>query len=125
MKPLINSLCLGRVLGAWALASALIVGLAGGAEAAMSKDQIAQKIEREFKVKVLRVEPITEDGKALYAVTVMSPGGNWNHAFQVNTIAVDAATGNPVVQYRQSGGQLREGAAPVQQRTAPMTAEDK
>jgi len=108
-----------------ALAAALVLAVPTIAEAAMTKDQVAQKIEKEFKVKVLRVEPMTEDGKPIFAVTVMSAGGDWNHAFQVNTIAVDAATGERVVQFGQFGGWLRKPAPFVGERTAPLTAEDR
>ncbi len=108
-----------------ALAAALVAALPFAAQAAMTKEQVAAKIEKEFGVKVLRVTPTTEDGKALFAVTVMSGGGNWNHAFQVNTIAVDAATGEPAVQYGQRDGQLRMAAPPVQERGGIMTDEDR
>ena len=107
------------------LLAALVLAAPTIAEAAMTKDQVAQKIEKEFKVKVLRVEPMTEDGKPIFAVTVMSAGGDWNHAFQVNTIAVDADTGERVVQFGQFGGWLRKPAPFVGERTAPLTAEDR
>ena len=107
------------------LLAALVLAAPTVAEAAMTKDQVAQKIEKEFKVKVLRVEPMTEDGKPIFAVTVMSAGGDWNHAFQVNTIAVDADTGERVVQFGQFGGWLRKPAPFVGERTAPLTAEDR
>ncbi len=105
-----------------ALALALILAAPVAALAAMTKEQVAQKIEKEFKVKVLRVEPMTEDGKPIFAVTVMSAGGDWNHAFQVNTIAVDAATGQPVVQYRHGTSGSRNPPPFVGERTAPLTA---
>ena len=117
--------CARRAAQLATLAAALVLAAPVVAEAAMSKDQVAQKIEKEFKVKVLRVKPATEDGKPIFAVTVMSGGGDWNHAFQVNTIAVDAATGQPVVQFGQFGGWLRKPAPFVGERTAPMTAEDR
>ncbi len=124
MKPFNDRICVRRAVGVLALAAAMMLA-APTAMAAMSKDQVAQKIEKEFKVKVLRVEPATVDGKQIFAVTVMSAGGDWNHAFQVNTIAVDAATGQPAVQFGQFGGWLRKPAPFVGERTAPLTAEDR
>ena len=125
MKPFDDHICVRRAVGVAALAAAVVLAVPAGVQAAMSKDQVATKIEAAFKVKVLRVVPMTEDGKPIFAVTVMSPGGNWNHAFQVNTIAVDAATGQPVVQFGQFGGWLRKPAPFVGERTAPTTAEDR
>ncbi|MBI1985586.1 MAG: PepSY domain-containing protein [Rhodospirillales bacterium] len=125
MKPCNKSPYVRHTAALAALAAALILAVPTVAPAAMTKDQVAQKIEKEFKVKVLRVEPMTEDGKPIFAVTVMGSGGDWNHAFQVNTIAVDAATGLPVVQFGQFDGRLRKPAPFVGERTAPLTAEDR
>lgn len=125
MKSFKNSPYDRRIGMAAAVLAALILAVPTAAQAAMTKDQVAQKIEKEFKVKVLRVEPMTEDGKQVFAVTVMGSGGDWNHAFQVNTIAVDAATGQPVVQFGQFDGRLRKPAPFVGERTAPLTAEDR
>lgn len=125
MKSFKNSHYDRRIWMAAAVLAAFILAVPTAASAAMNKDQVAQKIEKEFKVKVLRVEPMTEDGKPIFAVTVMSAGGNWNHAFQVNTIAVDAETGQPVVQFGQFGGWLRKPAPFVGERTAPLTLEDR
>lgn len=113
-----------------ALAAALLAAIvaipAAAALAAMTADQVAKKIANDYGVQVLGVETATgADGQTVFAVKVMNKGGNWNHAFQVNTIAVDPATGEPVVQYGQTGGQLRRAAPPVQDRTAPMTAADR
>lgn len=125
MKPCNKSPYVRHTVVLAALAAALILAVPTVAQAAMTKDQVAAKIEKEFKVKVLRVEPMTEDGKPVFAVTVMGSGGDWNHAFQVNTIAVDAATGQPVVQFGQFDGRLRKPAPFVGERTAPLTAEDR
>ena len=125
MKQSNDYFCTRRAAAFAVLLAALVLAAPTVAEAAMTKDQVAQKIEKEFKVKVLRVEPMTEDGKPIFAVTVMSAGGDWNHAFQVNTIAVDADTGERVVQFGQFGGWLRKPAPFVGERTAPLTAEDR
>jgi hypothetical protein len=72
---------------------------ASAASAAMSADQIKAAIEKEYGVKVLSVKAATFDGRAVYRVTMMNPGGNYNTAFQVNAIDVDAETGKPVSQF--------------------------
>lgn len=109
-----------------ALAAALLVSLPAVALAAMTADQVAKKIAADYGVQVLGVETATgADSKPVFAVKVMNKGGNWNHAFQVNTIAVDPQTGEPVVQYGQTGGQLHKAAPPVQDRGGIMTGEDR
>ena len=85
------------------LATALvgaIVSLAAPAGAEMSVDAVKQKIEADYAVTVLRVKPMTDGGRRVFAVTIMNPGGDFNEAFQVNTIVIDAETGNLVRQYR-------------------------
>ncbi len=71
----------------------------------MSKDAVAARIAEVYGVEVLRVQEVTVDGRAAYAITVMNPGGNSNAAFQVNTLLADAATGNllPVFRHRPAG----------------------
>lgn len=71
-------------------------------DAAMSEDQVRTAIEREFGVEVLRVSPGTADGRAVFMVTVMNPPGDFNEAFQVNTLVVDAETGRLVPQFRHN-----------------------
>ena len=107
------------------LATALggaIVSLAAPAGAEMSVDAVIQKIEADSAVTVLRVKPMTDGGRRVFAVTVMNPGGDFNEAFQVNTIVVDAETGQPIIQYRQGSGGLRPAAPPVSFKTGPSTA---
>jgi len=99
-----------------------IVSHAAPAGAEMSVDAVIQKIEADHAVTVLRVTPMTDDGRPVFAVTIMNPGGAYNEAFQVNTIVIDADTGRPIIQYRQGLGGLRPAAAPVSSRTGPSTA---
>ncbi len=106
------------------LATALIgaiVSLAPPAGAEMSVDAVIQKIEAVYAVTVLRVKPMTDGGRRVFAVTVMNPGGDFNGAFQVNTIIIDAETGQLIIQYRQGPGGLRPAAPPVSSRTGPST----
>ncbi len=96
--------------------------LATPARAEMSVDAVIQKIEADHAVTVLRVTPMTDDGRPVFAVTIMNPGGAYNEAFQVNTIVIDAETGQLIIQYRQGPGGLRPAAPPVSSRTGPSTA---
>lgn len=80
------------------VAAALL--FASSARAAMSSEDVKTAIERQYQVKVLSVKAATYDGHAAYRVTMMNPGGNFNTAFQVNAIIVDAETGKPVSQFR-------------------------
>lgn len=83
------------------LALAMAIGLASGASAA-EVDALAVRasIEKKYNVKVLKINAVTVDGKSAFKVTVMYPGGNFNTAFQVNTLIIDAATGETVSQFR-------------------------
>ncbi len=90
--------------------------------AALSADQVKRQVETQYGVKVLRIKPMTEQGRSAFAVTIMNPGGAFNEAFQVNTIVIDAETGRPIVQYRQGPGGLKPAAPPVSSRTGPSTA---
>ncbi len=115
------------ILGPRGIAAAAVFGaaLALGASpagAALSADQVKRQVETRYGVTVLRIEAVTEQGRSAYAVTIMSPGGAFNEAFQVNTIVIDAETGRPVIQYRQGPGGMQPAAPPVSSRTRPDTA---
>ena len=77
----------------------------------LSVDELKQQIEQTYPVNVLGIRAITADGKAAYAVTVMTRGGDFNSAFQVNTFIVDADTGAPISVFRHldSGYVLPDG----------------
>ncbi len=95
-----------RALISIALLAPLVAGAvmlpAAGSLAAMSEDQVRAAITRDHGVEVLRIRADTLDGRAVFLVTVMNPGGNFNEAFQVNTLAVDAETGRLVPQFRHN-----------------------
>jgi len=115
------------ILGLRGIAVAVVFGaaLALGASpagAALSADEVKRQVETRYGVTVLRVKPVTENGRSAYAVTIMNPGGAFNEAFQVNTLVIDADTGQPVIQYRQGPGGLKPAAPPVSSRTSPNTA---
>jgi hypothetical protein len=86
------------VLGAaLVIASALGVRPAG---AAMSEAEVSRMIENTYGVQVLRVraERLGED--LVWLVTVMNPPGDFNEAFQVNTLAVNQETGALIPTFR-------------------------
>ncbi len=95
---------------------------AAPADAALSADQIKRLVETRYDVEVLRIKPMTEQGRSAFAVTIMNPGGAFNEAFQINTIVIDAESGRPIIQYRQGPGGLKPAAPPVSSRTSPSTA---
>ncbi len=86
--------------GAVALAAVLV--LAGVAPAqALTQQEAADQIAERYGVEVLKSEAELVDGKAIILLTVMQGGGNDNAAFQVNTIAVDAKTGEVIPGFRR------------------------
>ncbi len=96
---------LGVCIAAALLAAALSFPLP--ALAAMNADQVKAKVAKAFGVEVLKVRPGKADGRKVFVVTVMNPGGDFNEAFQVSTIVVDVETGKLVSGYRQPGSIVR------------------
>jgi hypothetical protein len=82
-----------------AIAAPLLAARAAPAET-LSTDKVGEAVAQRYGVQVLRVTPVEVNGAPAYAVVVMNPGGNFNEAFQVNTLVVDAATGALVSQFR-------------------------
>lgn len=80
--------------------------------AAMNADQVKAKVAKAFGVKVLKVRPGKVDGRKVFVVTIMNPGGNFNEAFQVSTIVVDVETGKLVSGYRHRASGLDANQAP-------------
>ncbi len=105
--------------------AAVVVGggilLAAPAWAAMSADAVAAAIAEAYGVTVLRVVAIEEDGRSVFRVTMMNPGGDFDEAFQVNTLLVDADTGKLVsaFRHRASGHDPSQAAAFEPNRQAP------
>lgn len=75
-------------------------------------DRVAQRLANElssrFSVQVLRAQREQLDGKPVYRMVVMNPGGDFNEAYAVHTLVVDAKTGALVSQFQNetSGYQL-------------------
>jgi len=76
--------------------------------AAMSKRKIQADIEKRYDVKVLKMFIGKDLGRSVYFVKIMFNGGNYNTAFQVNTLVIDSNTGKRLRQFRHgsSGRQL-------------------
>ena len=98
-------------------------GIGFPAHAEMTKQQIMGKIERDFGVKVLNVQPARDIGENVLAVTVINPSGDFNEAFQVNTLAVDKQSGELVPVESQTRQGYRHSAPPVTFRTSPRIAD--
>ena len=97
--------------------AAVVVGggilFAAPAGAAMSADEVAAVIAEAYGVTVLRVVPAKDDGRSVFRLTIMNPGGDCDEAFQVNTLLVDAETGKLVsaVRHRASGYEASQAAS--------------
>ena len=80
------------------------------AKAAMTQSQVVAATEKSYDVRVLKIYADKENGKSVFRVKVMYNGGDWNTAFQVNTVVIDAETGERVVQFKhQSSGRSLPG----------------
>ena len=95
-----------------ALAAAIVVFAApGDVSAATSESEAARMIEETYDVEVLRTRAGQIDGRAVWLLTVMNKGGDFNTAYQVNTLAVDQETGKLVPAFRHgASGTARPGA---------------
>lgn len=88
-----------------AAASALLAAVALSAapqpaRAAVGAEAAGKQIAERYDVQVLKVAPGEIDGRAVWLVTVMVPGGNSNSAFQVHRLAVDQESGDLVPSFR-------------------------
>jgi hypothetical protein len=66
---------------------------AAGQQPALGEEEVRRLVHEGLGVEVLSIEPVEHAGRPAYAVTVMSPPGNYNGAFQVATLLVDGTTG--------------------------------
>ncbi len=87
-----------RPLAIAAMAAAICVSSA--ADAQVTARQASRQFAESYGVQVLKVRTSKIDGKRVYVLTVMNPKGDFNEAFQVNTVAVDADTGNLIAGFR-------------------------
>jgi hypothetical protein len=92
-----------------------IAGFSATPALALSPEAVAGAVAQRFGVTVLRVAPIERDGKPLYSVVVMNPGGNFNEAFKATTLVVDPDSGELVPQFRQENSGYDLPASPDRQ----------
>ncbi len=104
----------GKRVGVCFAAALLAAGLSFPlpALAAMNADQVKAKVAKAFGVKVLKVRPGKADGRKVFVVTVMNPGGDFNEAFQVSNIVVDVETGKLVPGFRHRASGIAANQAP-------------
>ena len=81
-------------------ASVLLATVPGRALAAVSEADAVENIEATYGVRALKVRSGEIDGRDVWLITVMNPGGDSNSAFQVNTLAVDKESGQLVPSFR-------------------------
>jgi hypothetical protein len=74
--------------------------------------RLTKAIGERFGVTVLKAEPGQIDGHAIYRMVVMNPGGDYNSAFQVRTLVVDAASGELVPAFEQQTSGYRTALPP-------------
>src|SRR3546814_9989180 len=94
------------------LASVLAGAIAApglAAEALLSKGNAKARIEKDLGVEVLRLREVDVEGRPAFAATIMNPGGNYNAAFQVNTVVLDRKTGTLIHRFGQNGQELESG----------------
>ena len=60
---------------------------------ALSEEEVRSLVREGLGVDVLKLETVERDGRHIYALTVMSPPGDYNGAFMVRTLLVDGTTG--------------------------------
>ncbi len=86
-----------------AVTAALLVagfGVPSAADAQVTARQASRQFAETYGVQVLKVRSGEIGGKRVYLLTVMNPKGDFNEAFQVNTVAVAADTGNLIAGFR-------------------------
>ena len=68
--------------------------------ALMSEAQVRAAVENDYDVKVIQITPGIDTERVVFYVRIMYNGGNFNTAFQINTIVIDAETGKRIAQFR-------------------------
>ncbi len=89
-----------RPLAVAAMAMAAAIGVSSVADAQVTARQASRQFAASYGVQVLKVRTTKIDGKRVHVLTVMNPKGDFNEAFQVTTVAVDAKTGKLIAGFR-------------------------
>ncbi len=61
--------------------------------------KLTQQIAERYGVQVLHADRELLGGRPVYRMVVMNPGGDFNEAYAVHTLMVDASTGALISQY--------------------------
>ena len=104
-----------RFAAALGLAVIAATAVTTPAAAQVTAKQVSTAIAAEFGVRVLKIRKSRLDGAPVFLVTVMNPGGDFNEAFQITTMAVDVKTGKLVSGFRHLSSGLRGNQAPSYQ----------
>lgn len=96
-----SSVSVAPLTRALALVGALFVATVQPASA-ITSDQAAKQVAESYGVEVLKVREGEVAGRPAWLVTFMTPGGNSNSAFQVNTIALDRDSGEPISAFQHT-----------------------
>ncbi len=91
----------------------LVAGVPSPADAQITTRQVSRQFAKEYGVQVLKARTGKIDGKRVYLLTIMNPKGNFNEAFQVSTVAVDAKTGRLVSGFRHRADGRVSNQSPV------------
>ena len=105
----IRSIAIAAGIAAAVLYSATV------SSAPVTADQAASRFAEEYGVRVLKTEETEFRGRRVFVLTVMNPDGNFNEAFQVSKVAVDAMTGALVSAFAHRDDGLDGNAAPQYQ----------
>jgi len=76
-----------------AMAVLASAGSPSAASETLTEADIRSIVEQHGRGDILRIERMQIGGRVAYAVTIMNPRGNANHAFQVYTLVIDAESG--------------------------------
>jgi hypothetical protein len=68
--------------------------------ALMSEAKVRAAVENDYDVKVIKITPGKDGERVVFFVRIMYNGGNFNTAFQINTIVIDAESGKRIPQFR-------------------------
>ncbi|GEM_PF-5890563 len=61
--------------------------------------RVAKMLSERYGVQVIRAERTQLNGKPVFEVVVINPGGDFNEAYAVHTLVVDASTGTLISQF--------------------------
>ncbi|MGH7013613.1 MAG: PepSY domain-containing protein [Stellaceae bacterium] len=74
--------------------------------------KLTQQLAQRYGVQVLRADRELLDGKPVYRMVVMNAGGDFNEAYAVHTLVVDAASGALVSQFQHAPAGYALAASP-------------